>query len=564
MVDPRLESFAASIVEFVNEPSRKDVRGVVAVDLGLVSDAEAGFRWVLASEFDGLKEQLGIQDGVPSFELFMRWVRSFDPVVSVLLVTLSNEDGTRAYLCRKDRLALGEWVGESLQVFAGTRGASDGKEVDVGVFRDQDTRFARENMSMIRSAASAGFEAFGRGCIVVEWVGGLSDPNVGYNTLEEAVGVAVGVEEKVREMVGAYDPAREVVMLCVRGEGCSAYRLSAVAVGGGSLDVASVPLMYLRNVTRKFPDVVRGVESLRAGGVGWDERVFVPADLVVVFLRDANMPDVGMFLMTHVVTSAVAWRMTKGVYIVEPEVLDVLWRTRFSHELPLSLLSLPEWCPYVSLRREFPHYGLVDGFWVRADQDTFEGVKVPHLSVVLMPGEGNDRDPWAIPVRLGVPIVEGLRRDTSRTSLGGEVRERAVRDFALILERIVAIMLYINARGDVVNRKDPKLQPGNPKPKKTKGGLREFASDQIQYWEVAFRVAKQLRESAVSEGGVSGGDGGEFGRRSPRPHMRRGYFGVRWRGPRTNPEPTIKWIPPTTVNAKSPDELPATVIKLVD
>lgn len=48
-----------------------------------------------------------------------------------------------------------------------------------------------------------------------------------------------------------------------------------------------------------------------------------------------------------------AWRPTKGVYQFHPQLLDALWGTPVTGDLPTQVLKrLPEWCVYIPLERE--------------------------------------------------------------------------------------------------------------------------------------------------------------------------------------------------------------------
>src|SRR5690606_18313581 len=104
-------------------------------------------------------------------------------------------------------------------------------------------------------------------------------------------------------------------------------------------------------------------------------------------------------------------------------------------------------------------------------------------------------------------------------------------------------------------------RPANPRPTKTKRGLRFFPPDQPTVWHTGFRIGAALRR-AENERRLSDAGGEIRERRSPRPHVRRAHWHAYWTGPRSDPEKrrvVLHWLPPIPVNVGDIDDINPTI-----
>ena len=104
-------------------------------------------------------------------------------------------------------------------------------------------------------------------------------------------------------------------------------------------------------------------------------------------------------------------------------------------------------------------------------------------------------------------------------------------------------------------------EPGNPRPKKIKGGPKLFAAPGVRTWDVAYRLGAAFRQARAEVSGEGVGEGG----RTVRPHWRNAHWHTFLSGSRSGPQTrTLKWLPPITVKFE-PDEdaAPPAVVRQV-
>lgn len=83
--------------------------------------------------------------------------------------------------------------------------------------------------------------------------------------------------------------------------------------------------------------------------------------------------------------------------------------------------------------------------------------------------------------------------------------------------------------------------PGNPRPKKIKGGPKLFAAPGVRTWDVAYRLGAAFRQARAEASGEGG--------RTVKPHWRNAHWHTILSGPRSGPQTrTLKWLPPISVN----------------
>lgn len=267
-------------------------------------------------------------------------------------------------------------------------------------------------------------------------------------------------------------------------------------------------------------------------------------------------------------TTLACWRMTQGVYRIDPAVYAALIDTPLTSEIPTDvLLRLPEWCIYVEtpglrvMLRDGLTTTALRGAFVRIDSENdlnhlVIGLDMPEAQVlqtqsfVLTPGK---------PMRDAVfaAIVEWYTPTPNSKDVDG---------IWLYVGPIINLLLYICSTADIRGRHGA---PGNPVPVRTRrDGLRLFAPDAPRTWDVGVRMGAALRAAyQVEETGASGGE-----HNGPRPHVRRAHWHGFRSGPRKQPDGTeiptdarkfeLRWLPPILVNVDDALNLP-TVIRVL-
>lgn len=82
-------------------------------------------------------------------------------------------------------------------------------------------------------------------------------------------------------------------------------------------------------------------------------------------------------LLAAKVTALAAWRMTQGIYRVDPTLRDALVSTPLDGAIPFEvLLRMPEWCVYVELPPLQTLRGIAHGVWAWVEPGREEGAAV--------------------------------------------------------------------------------------------------------------------------------------------------------------------------------------------
>jgi hypothetical protein len=117
------------------------------------------------------------------------------------------------------------------------------------------------------------------------------------------------------------------------------------------------PNSYVRLYGARYREAWRTVEALRSrrgkdGFPDWPDWCYVPAWYVerhIVAEGRASFPLERAF-DPMILSALCAWRMGKGIYRFDPDLLQELWETPVAGEIPGAiLLRLPEWCVYLEL-----------------------------------------------------------------------------------------------------------------------------------------------------------------------------------------------------------------------
>ena len=117
------------------------------------------------------------------------------------------------------------------------------------------------------------------------------------------------------------------------------------------------PNSYVRLYGARYREAWRLAEALRSrrgkdGFPDWPDWCYVPAwhiERHIVAEGRASFP-LERAYDPMILSALCAWRMGKGIYRFDPDLLQELWETPVTGEIPGEiLLRLPEWCVYLEL-----------------------------------------------------------------------------------------------------------------------------------------------------------------------------------------------------------------------
>ncbi len=263
------------------------------------------------------------------------------------------------------------------------------------------------------------------------------------------------------------------------------------------------------------------------------------------------------------------WRVTQGIYRIDPDVAEAVWNTPIEGQLPVELLfHLPEWCVYIETPgRSLSSGKRLEGFF--AHLNTSSGDDAPELHLLL-------DDPSGILHSIAVPLSASTLEEACRLasvdradyeqkiswSSGAAVNisnEQLLAanppDAAASLAPLISMLLYLcSESADYRDSAAIRDAPGRPNPVHTRNGLRIFPPDVPTIWETGYRMGAPLRcamrQVAFRQAGAS--------RSSPVPHIRRAHWHSFWLGPKANAggrRLALRWLPPIPVALSTPEAL---------
>lgn len=339
------------------------------------------------------------------------------------------------------------------------------------------------------------------------------------------------------------------------------------------------PRDHLIAAGKLYPEAWKRNEYFRAGrGINglpdWPNWCYLPIAASYAIVSEATgyqqIPMSRMELIGDVarLASLSAWRLTQGIYRFDPAVFEAVRDTPVTGDLPCDVLyRLPEWCIYVETPGMMWDKADLFGVFVHLEWDT--NSKTSELRLLL------DTEDALVPVPLHMgpwSLLESITRMTdvaakhaAAAHIDLENGAEPINSMRRQVEPIISLLLYLCAQASEIG--DDKARPGNPVPKKIKGGFRMFAADKPTTWDVGVRMGAALRRAYHAEETGQGGD-----HAGPRAHIRRSH----WHGFRSGPMkredgteiPTesrkfdLRWMPPIPVNFEGYDDLPATIRKI--
>lgn len=316
--------------------------------------------------------------------------------------------------------------------------------------------------------------------------------------------------------------------------------------------------------SRLYPDAWRQVDDFRAARRelgSWPDWCFLPlAGAFAIVSKGDKCRSIDQVRHVGVLGALAAWRVTQGIYRFDSTILDELWETPVTGDIPTEVLfHLPEWCVYVPTPGKKWGDSALHGFFAHLEHDANDG-RTELRFVLDVTGVGGD-DLIVMPVHLDQGGVAGglaaMQRECARHAHKFALTPVALpEELTDQVSPLVSLVLYLCTQSaEVRDGSGGGRRPAQPQPVRTRRGARLFPPDRPNSWEVGYRLGAALRRT-MSDGEAPGGSSQVHAR--PRPHIRRAHWHSYWVGRKIQPETrsvVLKWLPPVPVNVQSVDDL---------
>lgn len=324
---------------------------------------------------------------------------------------------------------------------------------------------------------------------------------------------------------------------------------------------ATRALRHLSAASRLYPSAWETMDDFRAGRgrdlPAWADWCFCPlagAYAIVSGGGPNRLSALDQIADVSAIGALAAWRPTQGVYRYDNNVLTSLWATPLEGRLPDELFyRLPEWCVYVEAGGQVCLDGELYGFFAHMEWDANSGH--PELRLLL------DMESGLIPIPIhlggGAGIREALeatvfaaRRHAADAGINASGLKMAwAQAGADAIAPLLSLLLYLcSQEPEIASARHPGESPGNPAPKKIKGGkIITPPASGPHLWRVGGNIGDQLRAASVA---VRRSDE----RQTPRPHIRRAHWHTYRVGARASYHLELRWVAPTLVSAKGDDD----------
>jgi hypothetical protein len=317
------------------------------------------------------------------------------------------------------------------------------------------------------------------------------------------------------------------------------------------------PLQHLRAIAERYPEAWQHVANMRAdkgkGLPDWPDWCYLPLAGAYAIVSGGGSLGAAQGIEVGRVGALAAWRAAKGIYNLDPTMLDALWSTPLDGHLPDELLErLPEWCVYIETPGKTWAETPLHGFFAHLESDASNGRR--ELRLLL------DLDEGLIPVPLhltGGNLSEAVESGwVEANKYGAAIDDESLlvgsSHVARSLAPLVSTLLYLcTVNSEIADSRGSGRKPENPKPQGTRRGTKEFPASTPTSWNVAYRLGAAIRAAQSREQPEPQGDT----HASPRSHIRRAHWHTFSRGTGRG-ETFVKWLPPIPVNLGDQD-LPA-------
>jgi len=328
----------------------------------------------------------------------------------------------------------------------------------------------------------------------------------------------------------------------------------------------SRPSQLLAEINKQFPGLWRVLDARRITRKKlWPDWCFIPISEVIACLpingRDEKALVKAAAMGAHL-TALYTWRMTQGIYRIDPEVMEALGAMPLDMDIPDEVLyRLPEWCVYI----DFSH--------IKEERDKIHGIFV-HLEHDLITEEtelrflaDTDEQCVPIPIHLGYgSLAKALERtriiaeDNARRLGVGSIQDNEEIYWQKLQQAVGAWLNFVLYLASINADYDNNTAPTRPSPEpvKTKKGLRYFPPERPRIWDVGLREGAALRSVKVKISNTSSSETTGSSRAPVRPHIRRAHWHL-YRVGQGRSGQALKWIAPVLVGGGQPEDRPAVI-----
>lgn len=314
---------------------------------------------------------------------------------------------------------------------------------------------------------------------------------------------------------------------------------------------------------------IEKIRAKRSRSGKWPTACYCPTTEFILLLRNAPAAQ-------HVyrIAALTTWRVTQGIYRYDPTIIEELWNTPITGDIPTDLLHrLPEWCVYIEIGRVAPMVQAPFG-----DRDHLHGAFVyldtstcrKHTQVTLVLDYASTLVPIGFHLRGTLEAsVRSVRNHVVQTlaRTGGPLDIDFIQAERLIAHILSMVLYLCSAEPDITDSEGAERITGAPARQETRGTKKVSVSpprlripSSPSQWHVGYRLGaafRQARERAQGEPPQSPGSNA-----SPIGHIRRAHWHTYWVGPRNEPDKRrrqLKWLPPIPVNLDDAAGLIATI-----
>ena len=304
--------------------------------------------------------------------------------------------------------------------------------------------------------------------------------------------------------------------------------------------VQDLPRAMLKIAEKYFPDIWKAVDgeredSLVSGKLPWDGRCLLPDSAWNPFIS-ANLrifDKKSALALVDNLAALAAWRPSQDIFVIDPDVMEAVMATPSGH-IPMEVLGrMPFWCVYVPIPESCRY--LIPIF-----EDNIPGVffyygiyEEPSIELRILPIRlDRPNPPKAIPLAIS-PAFKTIQQCFDALLLEEQKQDKSSlkQDTILFVSRMVSVLLYIISEWEREQDKAQCPVPNMfPQPVRTRKGWRLFTAQNPHIRVVGENIGRKIRRAAATVDDREPIT--ETGRKSPRPHVRRGHMQLYWTGPR--------------------------------
>ena len=268
-------------------------------------------------------------------------------------------------------------------------------------------------------------------------------------------------------------------------------------------------------------------------------------------------------LLCMKLTGLAAWRMSQGIYRVDPTLYKALAETALDGDIPVDvLLRMPEWAVYIELQGDMATLrGPAQGVWVWMEPGSAPGAVL--VCMMFDTGQAienilNDGSMFPLCFQLSGSSLAASLDATFPKAEGENVHGW----FRAAAEPVLSILLYLCSANADVSKRAVTAYPVRPQVVHTRRrGARMYPAAGATPWDVGVRLGAALRIAYASAAAQRNDDAPG---RSVMPHLRRAHFHTVVSGPMKNValasrKRSLRWMPPIAVNLPDVDQLLATI-----